>query len=69
MSTPPRASAVQIAARLPGSSRTVVRIRHSVVVSAASVAGPGTEAAAVDTAAATAPGPEGAVPVGGGAWL
>lgn len=60
MSTALRARAVQSAAREPGSSRTVVRIRHRTVV-AALAPGPAVAADGV--------GSVGAVLTGGGAWL
>lgn len=68
MSTPWWASALQIAARLPGSSRTVVRIRHRAVVAAVALSDADPDA---EVAPAVPPGAgsEGAVLGGGGAWL
>ncbi|GAA1568342.1 hypothetical protein GCM10009731_23260 [Streptomyces globosus] len=64
MSTPARASAVHSAARLPGSSRTVVRIRHSAAPAAVGASG---AAAGSETAPAGFVS-DGAVLAGGGAW-
>lgn len=65
MSTPLRARAVQRAAREPGSSCTVVRIRQRVVLLAVAVAG----AVAPEAVDGSGSGSVGAVLRGGGAWL
>lgn len=69
MSTPLWARAVHRAAREPGSSRTVVRIRQSAADGASAAGSPLAVALVAPLVVATAAGAAAGVVPGGGAWL